>query len=298
MPVPLRVLILEDRQTDLDMMVYELKRAGFDPHLSHALDAAEYASRLSPHLDVILADYSLPQFDALAALKILQERNLHTPFIVVTGSISEEAAVACLKAGATDYLLKDRLARLGPAITQALESRKNLEAKIAAEEEIRRRNRELTVLNRIIAVSAESGDERVFLQTACDELSAATGALCVLAFVINAERTQFSVYAERGAHPSLTGRVFSYPKSPMGKMISTLSEPLVMNDAERRPRSSGATGAFSRPAPRRRLSSRFTSRGCRRAASLSPPVKPGTSPRSTWRSCAASRTSSRTRSPG
>ncbi|MBN2353784.1 MAG: response regulator [Spirochaetales bacterium] len=232
MPVPLSVLILEDRQTDLDMIVYELKRAGFDPLLAHAVDAAEYASRLNPRLDVILADYSLPQFDALAALKILQERNLHTPFIVVTGSISEEAAVACLKAGATDYLLKDRLARLGPAITQALAARKNLEAKLAAEDEIRRRNRELTVLNRVIAVSTESADEHVFLQTACDELAAATGALCVLAFVANSEHTRFSVIAERGAEPGVAGRKLSSTQDPMGRLLANLSEILVLNDAD------------------------------------------------------------------
>ncbi len=235
MPVPLSVLILEDRQTDFDMIVYELKRAGFDPELAHAVDAAEYLSRLNPRLDVILADYSLPQFDALAALQILQERNLHTPFIVVTGSISEEAAVACLKAGATDYLLKDRLARLGPAITQALEARKNLEAKLAAEEEIRRRNRELTVLNRVIAVSTESADEHVFLQTACDELAAAAGVLCVLALLSGPERTEFSVVAERGAPPGVAGRVFSSSREPMGRLLATLGEPIVINNGEASP---------------------------------------------------------------
>jgi two-component system cell cycle sensor histidine kinase/response regulator CckA len=235
MAVPLRVLILEDRRTDLEMIVYELKRAGFEPHAVYATDAVEFAALLHPDLDVILADYSLPQFDALAALKIVQERNLRTPFIVVTGSISEEAAVSCLKAGATDYLLKDRLARLGPAITQALGARLNLEAKLAAEEEIRRRNRELTLLNRIIAVSAESADERVFLQTACDELAAATGAPLAFALLINAEHTQFAVAAEHGAHPGLAGRSYPYMRHSMGEMIASLKEPLVLNSAGEHP---------------------------------------------------------------
>jgi two-component system cell cycle sensor histidine kinase/response regulator CckA len=231
MGVPLHVLILEDRKTDLEMVLYELRRAGFDPRYIHATDRAEYETRLTADLDVILADYSLPQFDALEALGILRERNLHTPFIVVTGSISEEAAVACLKAGATDYLIKDRLARLGSAITQALAARKNIEAKLAAEDEIRRRNRELVLLNRIIAVSAESADEHVFLQIACDELAAATGALEVIALNINRERTTLSIFAEHGATPGLRHKTFPLRHRSMGEMLSSLKEPLVLNQA-------------------------------------------------------------------
>ena len=76
---------------------------------------------LSPELDLILADYSLPQFDALRALHRLQEKGLDVPFIIITGSVSEEVAVECMKQGASDYLLKDRLARLGPAVVRVIE---------------------------------------------------------------------------------------------------------------------------------------------------------------------------------
>src|SRR5919199_4483011 len=124
MPTPLRVLILEDVPADTELMLRELRRAGFDPDWQRVDAAPEYLARLDPAPDVVLADYSLPQFDALAALRLLRERGLDVPFIVVTGSVSEEAAVECMKRGAADYLLKDRLSRLGPAVSQALEQRR------------------------------------------------------------------------------------------------------------------------------------------------------------------------------
>ncbi len=230
--IPLRVLILEDRITDLEMILYELRRSGFDPKYDHADDEANYAAKLDPGLDVILADYTLPQFDALSALKMIRDRGMHIPFIVVTGSISEEAAVTCLKNGATDYLLKDRLARLGSAITQALEARKNLEAKLLAEEQIRRRNRELTLLNHIIAVSTESMDERVFLRVACEELSTAIGVPQAFIILMNDERTAASIAAEHcaGSARSLANMSFHAGDKAMGDIIFTMKAPIVIND--------------------------------------------------------------------
>ena len=120
MSTSLRVLILEDRPADLELMLHALRRAGFDPEWRHVVTESDYLAHLNEDLDVILADYALPQFDALRALHLLQERGLDIPFIMVTGSVSEETAVECLKQGAADYLLKDRLARLGPAVKRAL----------------------------------------------------------------------------------------------------------------------------------------------------------------------------------
>ncbi len=136
MAEPLRVLIIEDRQTDLELVVHEMTRAGLQFIYVHVDNEADFTSSLDPRLDVILADFSLPQFDALRALEIMRERGVHVPFIVITGSINEETAVECMKKGATDYLLKDRLARLGPAIEQALEARRLQEEKRRADREI------------------------------------------------------------------------------------------------------------------------------------------------------------------
>ena len=118
----LRVLMLEDNPADAELLLQELRRAGFEPDVQCVDCERDYLSSLDPSFDLILADYNLPQFDALRALGHLQVRQLDIPFIVVTGSF-EEHAVECIKQGATDYLLKDRLARLGTAITHALEQK-------------------------------------------------------------------------------------------------------------------------------------------------------------------------------
>src|SRR5438445_604345 len=135
MPTPLKVLILEDRVEDARLMLHELRRAGFDPEWQRLDTEAEYLARLGPDWDVVLADGVLPQFTAEHALDLMQQRNLDIPLIVVTGTLSEETAVAHMKRGAADYLLKDRLTRLGPAVRQALErSRLDRERRRAEEE--------------------------------------------------------------------------------------------------------------------------------------------------------------------
>lgn len=119
----LNVLLLEDRDDDAEFIAYELRQAGLDVILQRVETEQEYCRQLSPDVDVILADYSLPQFDALSALDLLKEKRLDIPFIVVSGTIGEEAAVETLTHGAVDYLLKDRLGRLGEAVKAALQAR-------------------------------------------------------------------------------------------------------------------------------------------------------------------------------
>ena len=134
---PLRALILEDRASDVELMSHELRRAGFKVDWQQVDNEADYCAHLDPALDIILADYSLPQFSALRALQLLRERGLDIPFIVITGSIGEEVAVECMHQGAADYLLKDRLARLGQAIEQALERKRLRAERRQAEETLR-----------------------------------------------------------------------------------------------------------------------------------------------------------------
>ncbi len=121
---PLRVLLLEDRQSDAELMLGELRRAGFELDWRRVETESDYLAHLNPSVDAILADFSLPQFDAMRALRILRERKLDVPFIVVTGSVSDESVVECMKLGASDYFLKDRLVRLGPAVQQALREKR------------------------------------------------------------------------------------------------------------------------------------------------------------------------------
>jgi two-component sensor histidine kinase len=142
----LRVLLLEDRSDDANLMLHELRQAGFHLDWRRVHTADGFLAHLDWRPELVLADYSLPQFDALHALHLLQERGLDLPFIVVTGSLSEEVAVECMKQGATDYLLKDRLTRLGPAVKRALEQKHIRDERKRDEERIRASLREKEVL--------------------------------------------------------------------------------------------------------------------------------------------------------
>jgi PAS domain S-box-containing protein len=124
MPALLRILVIEDHPADVEMMLYELNKAGYELEYACVETEADFLHELMKPYDLILADYTLPQFSGMRALELLQERDLDIPFILISGTIDEEIAVQAIKRGASDYVLKDRLARLGPAIEQAITSRK------------------------------------------------------------------------------------------------------------------------------------------------------------------------------
>ena len=136
MSLPLQLLILEDSPADAELIIERLREAGFDPHPRRVDTAGDYLSALDHVPDVILSDFSMPQFNAREAIRLMKERGLDIPFIVVSGCIGEEIAVQCIKDGAIDYLLKDRLGRLAPAVTQALEHKRLREEKRAVEERL------------------------------------------------------------------------------------------------------------------------------------------------------------------
>lgn len=139
----IRVLLLEDSPSDADLVEAQLRHDGFEPAVQRVVSKDEYVRNLSVEVDVILADHSLPQFDAISALRELKARDLDVPFLIVSGVISEEAAVQAMREGAADYLLKDRMTRLGQAVRRALDDR--VARRRAAEERARHR-RELEAL--------------------------------------------------------------------------------------------------------------------------------------------------------
>src|SRR5262245_9276563 len=128
-PQPLRILMLEDVETDAELVSAELRRAElrFVARRVETCDAFLYEiDAFRP--DLILADYSMPQFTALEALAALDERGVRLPFIIVTGTQTEEIAVQCIQSGADDYILKDSLTRLPSAVLRALRVREELQA--------------------------------------------------------------------------------------------------------------------------------------------------------------------------
>jgi two-component system, cell cycle sensor histidine kinase and response regulator CckA len=135
---PLRILILEDVPMDAELVEYELARASI-PFEARCVDTREgFVGALDEFRpDLILSDYTLPRFDGMAALRLANERAPAVPFLIVTGSVNEETAVGCMKAGATDYLLKSNLARIGPAIEAALARVQSKSEKARAEAALR-----------------------------------------------------------------------------------------------------------------------------------------------------------------
>jgi len=125
----MRVLMLEDDPNDLELIRRELGRLTPAPTILHVTSETAVVAALNdfaPH--VILCDHNIPTFDGRMALEKTRHLQPDTPFILVTGSLNEETAVSYLKAGATDYILKDRLVRLGPAVLEALERAQEREA--------------------------------------------------------------------------------------------------------------------------------------------------------------------------
>ncbi len=121
MSTPLRALIVEDSEDDCQLLKNHLTHGGYEV-TSERVETAEAMSAALERggWDIVISDHRMPQFSSLAALKLCRERGCDLPFIVVSGSIGEELAVTAMKAGAHDYIMKDNLARLVPAVTREL----------------------------------------------------------------------------------------------------------------------------------------------------------------------------------
>lgn len=153
MATPLKVLLVEDNPDDAELLLYELRRAGYEPEYTRAESEQDFRARLHESIDLIVADYSLPGFGAIRALRILHETNLDIPLIVVTGTVTEQVVVECLQLGASDYLLKDRLTRLGGAVKHAMDEHRLRQEKRQADEALRRYAAELE--QRVVERTAE-----------------------------------------------------------------------------------------------------------------------------------------------
>ena len=130
-------MIVEDSPDDADLLVAELRRAGFDPKWKRVETEPDFLAEIKKAPDIILSDYSMPQFTGLRAAELLQASGLNIPFILISGTVGEDVAVEAMKHGATDYLLKDRIARLGQAVERALEQKRLLSERKQAEEALR-----------------------------------------------------------------------------------------------------------------------------------------------------------------
>ena len=175
MNTPLRVLIVEDSESDAGLIVRRLQQGGYDPVHQRVETAGEMRTALAqPDWDIILADYKMPQFSASAALEILKASGRDLPFIVVSGTIGEEKAVAMMKAGAHDYVMKHNLARLVPAVQRELKEAERRREHRQAEEALLASEATLSSILRAAPIGIGLVTHRVFGWTN-DHLSRMTG---------------------------------------------------------------------------------------------------------------------------
>jgi len=139
MDKPIRVLIVDDSEDDGLLLVRNLKNGGFSPSYEQ-VDTSEAMSKALDNQtwDVILCDNSMPTFDAASALELYKDKGLDLPFIIVSGTIADETAVAAMKAGAHDYIMKGNLARLSSAIDRELREAKNRQERRITEIQLRK----------------------------------------------------------------------------------------------------------------------------------------------------------------
>lgn len=120
MTVHLKILLLDDSPNDAELAIAAIEESGYSCQYDRVETREDFLARLDADYDLIVSDYGLPSYDGLAALKAVRGRDLEIPFILVSGTVGEEVAIESLKAGATDYVMKNRLSRLGPVVRRAL----------------------------------------------------------------------------------------------------------------------------------------------------------------------------------
>lgn len=154
----LRVLGVEDSPDDTELLIWELRRGGYDPVFKRVETAADMKAALAQETwDIVLADYSMPHFSGTGALELLKETGLDIPFIFVSGTIGEDTAVEAMKNGASDYLLKGNLQRLIPALQRELREAEVRRERRQAEEEIRKLSQAVEQSPSIVMITDTEG---------------------------------------------------------------------------------------------------------------------------------------------
>ena len=150
MSKPLRILIAEDSEDDTQLLLHELQRGDYNPTFERVDSPAAMSAALDGRgWDLVVADFSMPRFNALAALELLRKKRLDLPFIIVSGTIGEELAVAAMKDGAQDYIMKGNLTRLVPAVERELREAVSRRERKRAEDKLRETQEQFRVAREI-----------------------------------------------------------------------------------------------------------------------------------------------------
>jgi response regulator RpfG family c-di-GMP phosphodiesterase len=224
---PLKVLIIDDSEDDAVLLIRQLVLGGFEPEWERVYTRVDLNRVLQEQKwDIILSDYTMPNFSGIDALRIIVEGNYDAPVILVSGAMGEEIAVEAMRGGAQDYLIKDHLARLAPAVERSLREAQNRRARMTAEKalidsqakllaETRQRLQELDHLNHISESLREvtTSEEMmpVFLDHTMQALSSEHSAL----FIFQPGTRMLKVVQARGGLAPFTDLIF-----PMSVMMN------------------------------------------------------------------------------
>jgi diguanylate cyclase (GGDEF)-like protein len=210
------VLFVEDVETDAELAVRRLRRDGLQCSYTRAETEAHFSAALrSGEYDIILSDFSLPQFDGMSALAIASRETPQIPFIFVSGTIGEERAIDALRCGAVDYVLKSNLKRLAPSVVRALREAEQRIERVAQQHRIARMRRILEMLSGINTAVVRIRDRVELLREAC-RIAVTTGeyATAVVSFLDPGTRTA-RPYAWAGdVDDDMASRVFTIANDP------------------------------------------------------------------------------------
>ncbi|MDF7801751.1 PAS domain S-box protein [Pontiellaceae bacterium B1224] len=143
----LHLLLLEDEPNDAELNIAALEEAGYRCEWERVETREDFLASLNTaQYDLILSDYKLPSFDGLSALELVLAQDVNTPFILISGTIGEDAAIKTLTAGATDYVLKNHLSRLGPVVDRALKEHESQQKQRRADEAVRESEEQLRMI--------------------------------------------------------------------------------------------------------------------------------------------------------
>jgi len=178
METPLRILYLEDDPKDAELVQEMLETEFTIGHVKRVENQSDFRALVEKcDFNIILADYTLPSFDGLSALRIIQEKCLEIPFIFVSGTLGEEVAIEALKSGATDYVLKDRMSRIVPSVRRALREAEEITERKQAEEALReshaqlsKKNRYESIVSKVTRSVHQSINLREVLENAVEEM--------------------------------------------------------------------------------------------------------------------------------
>lgn len=245
MEARLRVLIIEDSESDAGLAVRELRRAGFAVDHRRVETAAALRQALQEETwDLVVSDYMLPQFDAPAAMRVFRDSGLDIPFIVVSGTIGEESAVMMMKNGAHDYVLKDNLARFAPAVKRELQEAEHRRQRLQAEqagrelererdhllEQLKQENEDLEALTRVTANAISTLELDQLLGTLLERIADVMKA--DVAVILLAEGGRLRVGAALGIDASAWDGVHIAIDSGFAGQIAAAREPLYVEDAQ------------------------------------------------------------------